>query len=113
MARLLGLPVADKPSMACLSSRIQHGEPITEEKLRRVEAGEAWLRARGFAQVRVRVLGDLARVEVLPSEVPRLQAMLPEAAAALRALGFGRVEADPRGYRPGSMSEGLRVVQGP
>lgn len=107
LARALGLEVADKPSMACLSSRIQHGEPITAEKLRRVEAAEDWLLARGFGQVRVRVHGDLARVEVLPEEVPRLSAMAAEVDAELRRLGFRYVVVDLRGYRPGSMSEGL------
>lgn len=107
LARALGLEVADKPSMACLSSRIQHGEPITAEKLRRVEAAEDWLLARGFGQVRVRVHDDLARVEVLPEEVPRLSAMAAEVDAELRRLGFRYVVVDLRGYRPGSMSEGL------
>lgn len=107
MARLLGLAVADKPAMACLSSRIQYGQPVTVAALRRVEAAEAWLRARGFAQVRVRVLGERARVEVLPAEVPRLEGMAAEAEAELRRLGFEAVEVDPRGYRPGAMAEAL------
>lgn len=105
MAHALGLRVADKPAMACLSSRIQHGQPVTVETLRRVEAAEEWLRARGFAQVRVRVHGADARVEVPLPEVPRLSAMQGELAAALRGLGFGAVAVDPRGYRAGSMVE--------
>lgn len=104
-ARALGLPVAEKPSMACLSSRIPTGEPITEAKLRRVEAAEAWVAARGFRQVRVRSSGDEARVEVFPDEVPRLRGMEADVRAALVALGFARVEVDPRGY-----GGGLRVV---
>lgn len=101
MARALGLAVADKPAMACLSSRIQHGQPVTVEALRRIEAAEDWLRDQGFGQVRVRVHGQDARVEVLPAEVPRLQRMAPAVEQALRALGFTRVAMDPRGYRPG------------
>lgn len=104
MAREMGLSVAERPSMACLSSRIPHGEPITFGKLRRVERAEALVRARGFAQVRVRSLGDVARVEVFPHEVARLVQLLPELAPAIAALGYARVEADPAGYRPGSLS---------
>lgn len=105
MARLLGLGVAEKPAMACLSSRIQHGQAVTVETLRRVEAAEDWLRDRDFAQVRVRVHGQDARVEVLPHEVARLQAMAPALEEALRALGFALVAVDPRGYRPGGAVE--------
>ena len=113
LARLLGLPVADKPSMACLSSRIPYGEPVTMEKLTRIGRAESWLRARGFRQVRVRThAATIARVEVLPDEVARLAAMLPEVEAALREMGYERVEADPRGYRTGSMNEGLRLPTG-
>jgi len=107
VARLLGLPVAEKPSMACLSSRIPYGEAITFGKLRRIEAAEAWIRARGFRQVRVRSLGDVARVEVLPDEVPRLAALEAELAAALRGLGYASVAIDPKGYRTGALNEGL------
>lgn len=105
MARELGLGVAEKPAMACLSSRIQYGQPVTVETLRRVEAAEDWVRARGFAQVRVRVHGADARVEVLLADVPRLQSLQAELAAALRGLGFREVAVDPQGYRAGSMVE--------
>lgn len=100
-ARALGLAVADKPSMACLSSRIPTGEAITAAKLRRVEAAEAWIAARGFRQVRVRSTGDAARVEVLPEEVPRLKALETDLRSALLALGFVTVEVDPHGYGGG------------
>jgi uncharacterized protein len=87
--------------LACLSSRIAVGEPVTAEKLRRVEMAEAWLRARGFAHVRVRVEpgGLAARIEVEPSQIPRLRAVEPEARVELERLGFARVEVDARGYR--------------
>jgi uncharacterized protein len=101
MARALGLPsgVAEKPAAACLSSRIQHGQAITVEGLQRVEAAEDWLLAQGFRVVRVRVEGPRARVEVGADEVPRLLAMAGTVEARLRALGFGEVTLDPRGYR--------------
>jgi uncharacterized protein len=105
MARQLGLSVAEKPSMACLSSRIAHGEPITLAKLRRVELAEAWLAARGFRQVRVRAHGDSARVEVPPADLAALRAVAAPAEEALRALGFRAVAIDPRGYRPGAPDE--------
>lgn len=98
LARELGLPVADKPSMACLSSRIPTGERITVEKLRRVERAEAWLAARGYRVVRVRSIGDRARVEVAPEEVARLQGEADAVREALEGLGFATAEIDPRGY---------------
>lgn len=101
-ARRSGLPNADRPSNACLSSRIAHGQSITAPLLERIAAAERWLTDRGFRRVRVRVSGDAARVEVDPDEVPRLQS--ESTAVALRetlaGLGFARVEIDPKGYRP-------------
>jgi pyridinium-3,5-biscarboxylic acid mononucleotide sulfurtransferase len=101
MAHAVELAVADKPAAACLSSRVQHGDAITPAKLARIEAAEDWLLARGFRVARVRVAGLDARVEVGAEELARLQAMEPEVVDALRALGFARVEIDPRGYRAG------------
>lgn len=110
VARHLGLPVAQKPSMACLSSRIPYGEPVTMEKLARIGRAESWLRARGFAQVRVRTLGGAAaRVEVLPDEVARAEAMLEAMRAAFAPLGYETVEVDPRGYRTGALHEALTL----
>ena len=102
LSRELGLPTANKPSAACLASRIPYGDRITPELLDRVGRAEALVADRfpGLAQLRVRVHGDLARVEVPPAEIPRLS-------AALRPLGFARVEIDPRGYRTGSLNENL------
>jgi uncharacterized protein len=99
LARESGLSFWDKPSNACLSSRIPHGTAITLELLRQVEAAEEVLRTRGFRQVRVRALGTTAKLEVLPSEVARLQAACKDIADALRGLGFAEVAIDPDGYR--------------
>ena len=107
LSRLLGLPTANKPSAACLASRIPYGDRITPELLDRVGRAEALVADRfpGLAQLRVRVHGDLARIEVPPADIPRLSAELSSLSAALRPLGFARVEIDPRGYRTGSLNE--------
>lgn len=109
LAREMGLPVADKPSMACLSSRIPYGEPVTMEKLTRIGRAESWLRARGFAQVRVRTLGagTTARVEVAANDIVVISNLKAEMERAFAAFGYARVEIDPRGYRTGAMNEGL------
>ena len=106
LAREYGLSVADKPSMACLSSRIPTGLEVTEERLNRVEKAETLLRAWGFEQFRVRDHDGLARIEVGTDELER--ALDPEFAAAVRThlsdVGFDHVTLDLEGYRTGSVS---------
>ena len=101
-----GLSVADKPSMACLSSRIPTGIDVTEERLSRIERAERLLRTWGFEQFRVRDHDGLARIEVGADELDR--ALDPEFAAAAREhladLGFDHVTLDLAGYRTGSVS---------
>lgn len=106
----LGLPTADKPQMACLSSRIPTGEAVTEEKLRMVEEAEAFLRDLGFYDIRVRhhelggsLKGHLARIEVGSPEFHRWQdpEMRESVVARLRTLGYGLVTVDLNGYRRG------------
>jgi len=103
-----GLSVADKPSMACLSSRIPTGIDVTEERLSRIERAERLLRTWGFEQFRVRDHDGLARIEVGADELDR--ALDPEFAAAAREhladLGFDHVTLDLAGYRTGSVSPG-------
>jgi uncharacterized protein len=101
IARAFGLSVWDRPANACLSSRIPHGQLVTLGKLRRIEAAEEILAARGFRVIRVRHDSGLARVEVGPEEVSQLAAIWGEVEPALRALGFARADYDPRGYRRG------------
>jgi len=110
LSRRLGLPTHDKPSMACLASRIPYGERITAEKLRRVERAEAVLRGMGLRQCRVRSHGPLARIELGPGE--DVGALLGGRCAArlvaeLKRLGFVYVTLDLEGYRTGSMNEVL------
>ena len=107
-ARRLGLPVWDKPALACLSSRFPYGTRITPDRLARVAAGERVLRELGFRVCRVRFYGAAARIEVEPHEIPRLRS--PDVRAAVvrrfRDAGFTRVTVDPQGYRRGSLNEG-------
>ncbi len=107
----LGLPTADKPQMACLSSRIPYGEAVTPEKLKMIEEAENQLRDMGFRDVRVRhhelAQGALARIELGPSEIPRLLAdgANGKVAAALKEAGYLHVVLDLLGYRRGSANE--------
>ncbi len=109
LARELGLSFHAKPSNACLSSRIAYGEVITLEKLQRVDAAEAALRALGFPVVRVRAHEGIARIEVPREDIPRLASpeISEKALRAVRDAGFVYVAVDLRGYRSGSMNEGL------
>ncbi len=106
IARHYGLSVAEKPSMACLSSRIPTGLEVTEERLTRVERAESLLRSWGFSQFRVRDHDGLARIEVSPDELER--ALDPAFATAaedhLTGIGFDHVTLDLGGYRTGSVS---------
>jgi uncharacterized protein len=108
IADAYGLSVADKPSMACLSSRIPTGLAVTEERLSRVEKAETLLREWGFEGFRVRDHDGLARVEIAPDELER--ALDPAFADAvhehLSDLGFEYVTLDMAGYRTGSVSPG-------
>lgn len=106
LSRRMGLGTADKPSMACLATRIPYGTPLDQTTLQRVEAAEDYLRAAGFDQVRVRVHGDVARIEVKPSALGRLMAEETRQAVneRLRSLGFAFVSADLAGFRSGSMN---------
>jgi len=103
-ARGLGLPNWNKPSFACLSSRIPHGTPVTIEVLSQIERAEAVIKGLGFAQVRVRHHGDVARVEVEAAEAPRLFANREAVVAGLRAAGYTFVALDLEGYATGSLN---------
>ena len=104
-----GLPTWDEPASACLSSRIPYNSAVTAEKLRMIEHAERVVRDLGFRVCRVRHHDDLARVEIGVDELPR--ALEPRLAsrivAAIQALGYRQVTIDPRGYRMGSLNEGV------
>jgi uncharacterized protein len=107
----LGLPTADKPQMACLSSRIPYGEPVTPEKLRMIEEAEYALKDLGFHDVRVRhhelKIGHLARIEVGPGELTKFltDGINTRVAEVLKALGYAHATLDLLGYRRGSANE--------
>lgn len=107
ISRERGYGFWDRPSSACLSSRIPYGDEITGDKLRRVEAAEEHLRGLGFTQLRVRLHGPVARIEVIPDEMERLWVKKGEVLAMLRSIGFRYVTIDLEGFRSGSMDEVL------
>lgn len=115
LSRGLGLETAEKPASPCLSSRFPYGTTITPAALRQVEAGERVLRELGFAECRVRYHGPVARLEVAASELPRLLAepVRGEVWRRLREIGFAHVTADLRGFRSGSLNEGLPLAAAP
>ncbi len=104
-----GLPTWEKPSAACLASRVAYGETITAEKLGMIDRAEQRLIDRGFHSVRVRMHGELARIEVAPEEVERLleEETRQDIFEELKEIGFTYVTADLRGYRLGSMNEAI------
>ena len=132
LSAALGLPTADKPQMACLSSRIPYGESVSPAKLSMIERAEAVLRGLGFHDVRVRhhELGNLpeipppadrdtaklrpslARIEVGPSELPRLleAALYGKVASELKQIGYTHVTLDLEGYRRGSLNQQMQVA---
>ena len=107
LSRDLGLPSWDKPASACLSSRIPYGTAIEETVLQRIDAAEDFLRGLGFAQVRVRHHGDVARIEVSDDDMPRLleKPLRKKIAARFREMGYEYTTIDAEGYRTGSMNK--------
>jgi uncharacterized protein len=110
LSREIGLPTGDKPSAACLSSRLPYGETITAGKLQQIGRAEDFLRRLGFTQVRVRHHNSMARIEVLPAEMGRFmdRALQAKVTKQLRRLGYQYVTLDLQGYRTGSMNEVIR-----
>jgi uncharacterized protein len=113
LSRALGLPTWDKPSFACLSSRFQYGDPITAEKLRRIDAAESFVRSLGFRQLRVRHHDRLARLEIPLADLPRLfeDGRREAIVARLRELGYVYVTLDLAGFSSGSANLLLGVGQ--
>ena len=105
-----GLPTWNKPSFACLASRIPYGEEITEEKLAMTEAAEQLLLELGFRQLRVRVHGNVARIELLPEDLDRFmdEGIRLRVDSEFKKIGFAYCALDLLGYRTGSMNEVLK-----
>lgn len=106
LSRLAGLSTWDRPAAACLSSRVAYGTAVTPELLTRIEAGEDFLRKLGFKQFRLRVHGELARIEISSEELPRAlnTDLFRKISDYLKDLGFTYVTLDLEGYRTGSLN---------
>jgi uncharacterized protein len=109
LSKTLGLKTWDKPSFACLASRIPYRDEITAGKLKMVDEAEDFLFGLGFKQVRVRHHGDLARIEVYPEEIERLMngSLREQVVSRLKKIGYHYVTIDLQGFRSGSMNEVL------
>ena len=109
LAKARGLAVWNKPAFACLSTRFAFGDLLTPERLAMVDAAEQQLAKLGFEQVRVRVQGDAARIEVAPDQIEQLASseVRTRVVESFKQLGFAYVSLDLQGYRMGSMNEAL------
>jgi pyridinium-3,5-biscarboxylic acid mononucleotide sulfurtransferase len=115
LSRQLGLPTWDRPASPCLSSRFPYGTRITTEGLEQVERGELILHSLGFKIARVRHHGDIARIEVAASEIARIleQRTREIVDGEFKQLGFRFVTVDLKGFRSGSLNEGIKISQSP
>ncbi len=109
LAREMGLSNWEKPALACLSSRIPYGSPVTTKKLSMIDEAEEVFLAEGFQEVRVRHYGDMASIELLKTEIPSLMknGLYEKTINRLKKIGFQKVTIDPEGYRSGSLNETL------
>ena len=114
ISHLLGLPTWSKPAYACLASRFVYGEEITEEKLRMIDMAEQFLIEQGFYEERVRMHGNIARIEVAEKDIARLaeDKMRKRVYDRFRDIGFLYVTLDMRGYQTGSMNATLDHIKG-
>ncbi len=107
LSRRLGLDTWNKPSFACLSSRVPYGQSINAAQLRQIDEAERTLRGLGFSGFRVRHHGDIARLELQLADLPRAIEIREELVNRLKALGYIYVTLDLQGFRSGSMNEPL------
>ncbi|WP_066192017.1 ATP-dependent sacrificial sulfur transferase LarE [Gracilibacillus timonensis] len=107
LSKQMDLPTWDKPSFACLSSRIAYGETITKEKLTKVEKSEAFLKTVGVRQVRVRTHENIARIEVEPQDMDKIVKNYTRITEKLQEYGYQFVTMDLAGYKSGSMNKEL------
>jgi uncharacterized protein len=113
LAKELGLPNWSKPALACLSSRVPYGTPVTVGVLSQIERAEALLYARGFTNFRVRHHQRVARIEASPADMARLmgdERLRGEIVSAFKELGYTYIALDLQGFRSGSGNEGLDVA---
>ena len=105
ISQMLALPTHDKPSFACLASRIPYETTITRDILKQIELSEEFLKGLGLRQVRVRYHGDVARIEVEDKDIATVMQYRDEIYERLKSIGFTYVTLDLKGYRTGSMNE--------
>ncbi|MCX7745614.1 MAG: ATP-dependent sacrificial sulfur transferase LarE [Clostridia bacterium] len=112
LSREMGLPTWDKQPFACLASRFPYGNKITEEKLVMIDKAEQYLMDLGFKHLRVRCHGDIARIEVSPSERRKMfnEELMDQIYGQFKKLGFQYTSLDLKGYRTGSMNEVIKKV---
>jgi pyridinium-3,5-biscarboxylic acid mononucleotide sulfurtransferase len=110
LAQAIGIPNWDKPSAACLSSRIPHGTPVTIQLLSQVEQAELIIHGLGIRQARVRHHGEIARLEVPPDDFEIVLAQRDKIVEQLRSIGYTFVALDLVGYRMGSLNQLLKVA---
>jgi len=108
LSRKLGLATWDRPSLACLASRIPYGTKISPGLLRRINEAEKYLRNIGFKEMRVRHYNGLCRIEVSKGEVPQLLTKGNQVVDKLKKLGYNYVTVDLEGYRTGSLNEAIK-----
>jgi pyridinium-3,5-biscarboxylic acid mononucleotide sulfurtransferase len=107
-SRQLNLPTWEKPAYACLLTRIPYGQEITKGDLKRIEQAERYLRREGFVGSRVRIHGNLVRIELLKDDMARMNVKMMDAVhTEMKAIGFTYITLDMEGYRTGSHNESL------
>jgi pyridinium-3,5-biscarboxylic acid mononucleotide sulfurtransferase len=111
LSRLLHLPTHNKPSFACLASRVPYGTIITRDILKQIELSEEFLKGLGFKQVRVRYHGDVARIEVEDKDIATVMRQADEIYTHLKSFGFTYIALDLKGYRTGSLNEPKSEVE--
>ena len=109
LSKKLGLPTWNKPSLACLASRIPYGTEIDKKILNQINRAESFIRDMGFREVRLRHYNSLARIEVAKEDIPRLIAMRRLIIDRLKKLGYNYVTVDLEGYRTGSLNIGRQI----
>jgi uncharacterized protein len=107
LSKMMRLDTWDKPSLACLASRIPYGTKITPALLNKINKGEAYLRQLGFKQVRLRHYNGLCRIEVMPKDIAKLIAKRNLVIDKLQSLGYNYITVDLEGYRTGSLNLAL------
>jgi len=112
LSQMFGLPTYDKPSLACLATRIPYGEKIEKERLKRIELSEEFIRSLGIRQVRVRDHNNIARIEIEDKDFYLIISLKDKIIKELKRLGYKYITLDLEGYRTGSMNEEIIKREG-